>query len=101
MQALNYLHLALILDHKFRSLTSISGSCLFPIVSIPLRQLILHAVNPRDVSTMFRDFARSIHRKIPPTDANFTQWSVQLSAVSIREELQVYLEKSSPRPRIY
>lgn len=44
-------------------------------------QLILRAVNPRDVAYLFRDFARRIHKKIPVSDANFVQWQVQLGRI--------------------
>ncbi|CAO1614754.1 unnamed protein product [Parajaminaea phylloscopi] len=44
-------------------------------------QLILRAVNPRDVGYLFQDYARKIHAKIPASDYNFVQWQVELARI--------------------
>ncbi|KAN0062774.1 bifunctional farnesyl-diphosphate farnesyltransferase/squalene synthase [Thecaphora frezii] len=44
-------------------------------------QLILKAVNPRDVAYTFRDYARIIHKRLSPKDPNFVAWSVELSRI--------------------
>ncbi|ORY28634.1 isoprenoid synthase domain-containing protein [Naematelia encephala] len=44
-------------------------------------KLILRAVNPRDVSFMFRDFARSIHSKVVPEDPNMLRLSVACAKI--------------------
>lgn len=45
--------------------------------------LIIHAVNPRDVSYEFLRFAREIRKKISPRDPNFVKWSLELSKIEI------------------
>ncbi|UZJ56086.1 hypothetical protein CBS101457_005406 [Exobasidium rhododendri] len=44
-------------------------------------QLILKAVNPRDVSYMFMDFVKEMRLKLSPEDPNFLKWSMELSKV--------------------
>ncbi|KAL9935392.1 hypothetical protein V8E36_005740 [Tilletia maclaganii] len=44
-------------------------------------QLILRAVNPRDVAYTFLTYARKIHKKIPVDDPNFVRWSVELGRI--------------------
>lgn len=45
-------------------------------------QLILRAMNPRDVSYMFLEFAREMRTKLSSKDPNFVKWSIELSKVS-------------------
>lgn len=45
-------------------------------------QLILRAVNPRDVAYLFLQYARKIQAKISVSDANHVQWQVELSRIS-------------------
>ncbi|SPO40951.1 probable Farnesyl-diphosphate farnesyltransferase [Pseudozyma flocculosa] len=44
-------------------------------------QLILKAVNPRDVAYTFRDYSRSIHKRLSAKDPNFVAWSVELGRI--------------------
>lgn len=44
-------------------------------------QLILKAVNPRDVSYVFRDYSAQMRQKLKPSDPNFLQWSIQLGKI--------------------
>lgn len=46
-------------------------------------QLILRAVNPRDVAYLFLEYARRIHAKIPASDANYVQWQIELSRINV------------------
>lgn len=43
--------------------------------------LILRSTNPRDVSLIFKDFANSIHKKIPVSDVNYVEWQVELARI--------------------
>ena len=45
-------------------------------------QLIMKAVNPRDVSLVFLKYARSIHQKIHPADPNLLKLSIACGKVS-------------------
>lgn len=44
-------------------------------------QLILKAVNPRDVSYVFLDYSAQMRQKLQPSDPNFLEWSIQLAKV--------------------
>lgn len=44
-------------------------------------QLIIRAVNPRDVSYQFLDFVKEMRDKLSPRDPNFLKWSLELSKV--------------------
>jgi farnesyl-diphosphate farnesyltransferase len=44
-------------------------------------QLILKAVNPRDVSYVFLDYSAQMRQKLKPSDPNFLQWSIQLAKI--------------------
>lgn len=44
-------------------------------------QLILRAVNPKDVAATFQSFAKSIHKKISPADPNYVRWCVELGRI--------------------
>ncbi|PWN50592.1 putative farnesyl-diphosphate farnesyltransferase [Violaceomyces palustris] len=44
-------------------------------------QLIIKAVNPRDVAYTFLGYARSIHKKLSPSDPNFVRWAVELGRI--------------------
>ncbi|KAK0552133.1 bifunctional farnesyl-diphosphate farnesyltransferase/squalene synthase [Tilletia horrida] len=44
-------------------------------------QLILRAVNPRDVAYIFLTYTRKIHRKIHPDDPNFLRWAIELGRI--------------------
>lgn len=46
-------------------------------------QLILRAVNPRDVSYLFLDFAREMRSKLQPRDPNYVKWSIELSRIEL------------------
>lgn len=44
-------------------------------------QLIMKAVNPRDVAYTFLSYSRSIHKRLSPNDPNFVQWAVELGRI--------------------
>ncbi|TKY88695.1 hypothetical protein EX895_002326 [Sporisorium graminicola] len=44
-------------------------------------QLILKAVNPRDVAYTFLTYSRKIHKRLSPADPNFIRWSVELARI--------------------
>ncbi|KAE8215469.1 hypothetical protein CF327_g1223 [Tilletia walkeri] len=44
-------------------------------------QLIIRAVNPRDVAYTFLTYARMIHKKVTPDDPNFVRWSVEIGRI--------------------
>ncbi|KAK0531971.1 bifunctional farnesyl-diphosphate farnesyltransferase/squalene synthase [Tilletia horrida] len=44
-------------------------------------QLIIRAVNPRDVAYTFLTYARKIHKKITPDDPNYVRWGVELGRI--------------------
>lgn len=44
-------------------------------------QIIMRSSNPRDVAYMFRDYARSIHRKVPMDDPNMLKISISCARV--------------------
>ena len=44
-------------------------------------RLILFAVNPRDVSFTFLEFARSMHTKLSPSDPNYLRWCLELGRI--------------------
>lgn len=46
-------------------------------------QLIIRAVNPRDVSYQFLTFAREMRSKLEPSDPNFLKWSVELGKIEV------------------
>ncbi|MCO5566106.1 hypothetical protein L7F22_019782 [Adiantum nelumboides] len=46
-------------------------------------QLIIRAVNPRDVSYQFLTFAREMRTKLDPSDPNFLKWSVELGKIEV------------------
>lgn len=46
-------------------------------------QLIIRAVNPRDVSYQFLTFAREMRSKLDPADPNFLKWSVELGKIEV------------------
>jgi hypothetical protein len=47
-----------------------------------LLQLIMQAVNPRDVAICFRDYARKIHKKVDKDDPNLLKLSIACGKVS-------------------
>lgn len=47
-----------------------------------LYQLILKAVNPRDVSYVFLDFTTQMRQKLTPRDPNYLKWSIELAKVN-------------------
>jgi farnesyl-diphosphate farnesyltransferase len=49
-------------------------------------QLIMRAVNPRDVSIVFRDYARGIHKKVHKDDPNLLKISIACAKVSLLAE---------------
>ncbi|CBQ69191.1 Farnesyl-diphosphate farnesyltransferase [Sporisorium reilianum SRZ2] len=44
-------------------------------------QLILKAVNPRDVAYTFLAYSRKIHKRLSPADPNFARWAVELARI--------------------
>ncbi|KAI0041831.1 farnesyl-diphosphate farnesyltransferase [Auriscalpium vulgare] len=44
-------------------------------------QLIMQSTNPREVACIFRDYARSIHRRADPADPNFLRISVACARI--------------------
>lgn len=46
-------------------------------------QLIIRAVNPRDVSYQFLEFVREMRGKIASNDPNFLKWSVELAKIEV------------------
>ncbi|WFD44327.1 squalene synthase [Malassezia psittaci] len=44
-------------------------------------RLILFAINPRDVSYIFRDYAREIHARLAVDDPNYVRWCVELGRI--------------------
>ncbi|CAD6933585.1 unnamed protein product [Tilletia controversa] len=44
-------------------------------------QLIIRAVNPRDVAYTFLTYAKMIHKKVTPDDPNFVRWSVEVGRI--------------------